>query len=76
MFHLYNRMKTIVSSKLNTMTDKAEDPVKMLEQYPIDMGKDIQDNEELSKKALKDRRHQEKSYESLQDSWEHADEAA
>lgn len=51
MFQLYNRMKTIVSSELNTMTDKAEDPVKMLEQYPIDIGKEIQNNEELSKKS-------------------------
>ncbi|MFD1450400.1 MULTISPECIES: PspA/IM30 family protein [Oceanobacillus] len=76
MFQLYNRMKTIVSSELNTMTDKAEDPVKMLEQYPIDIGKEIQNNEELSKKALKDKRHREKSYESLQASWEHADEVA
>ncbi|GAB2572999.1 PspA/IM30 family protein [Gracilibacillus alcaliphilus] len=76
MFQLYNRMKTIVSSELNAMIDKEEVPVKMLEQYPRDMGKDIEDNEELARKALEDKRHQEKSYESLQASWERADDVA
>ncbi|CEI84499.1 phage shock protein A [Oceanobacillus oncorhynchi subsp. incaldanensis] len=114
MFQFFNRMKTIVSSELNAMIDKAEDPVKMLDQYLRDMGKDIEeveaavakqmanekmlkrkandakamvekrqeqaekaveaDNEELARKALEDKRHQEKSYESLQASWERADE--
>lgn len=113
MFQFFNRMKTIVSSELNAMIDKAEDPVKMLEQYLRDMGKDIEDveaavakqmanekmlkrkandakamvekrqeqaekaveadNDELAKKALEDKRNQEKSYASLQASWERAD---
>ncbi|MFD1066044.1 PspA/IM30 family protein [Oceanobacillus locisalsi] len=113
MFQFFNRMKTIVSSELNAMIDKAEDPVKMLEQYLRDMGQDIEDveaavakqmanekmlkrkandakamvekrqeqaekaveadNDELAKKALEDKRNQEKSYTSLQASWERAD---
>ncbi|WP_080874935.1 PspA/IM30 family protein [Oceanobacillus timonensis] len=113
MFQFFNRMKTIVSSELNAMIDKAEDPVKMLDQYLRDMGKDIEDveaavakqmanekmlkrkandakamvekrqeqaekaveadNDELATKALEDKRNQEKSYASLQSSWERAD---
>ncbi|GIO22472.1 PspA/IM30 family protein [Oceanobacillus sp. J11TS1] len=114
MFQFFSRLKTIVSSELNAMIDKAEDPVKMLEQYLRDMGKDIEevevavakqmanekmlkrkvndaramvekrqeqaekaveaDNDELARKALEDKKQQEKAYESLQASWERADE--
>ncbi len=45
-------MKTIVSSELNAMIDKAEDPVKMLDQYLRDMGKDIEDVEAAVAKQM------------------------
>ncbi|MDR6224341.1 PspA/IM30 family protein [Desmospora profundinema] len=45
MFRLFKRVRTLVSSELNAMLDKAEDPVKMLDQYLIDMGKDISEVE-------------------------------
>src|SRR5690625_7292192 len=45
MFKLFKRMKTVVSSELNSMLDKAEDPVKMLDQFMREMGEDIRDVE-------------------------------
>lgn len=45
MFKFFGRVKTVVSSELNSMLDKAEDPVKMLDQYMRDMGEDIREVE-------------------------------
>lgn len=45
MFKLFKRMKTVVGSELNAMLDKAEDPVKMLDQFMRDMGTDIKEAE-------------------------------
>ncbi|WP_087971916.1 PspA/IM30 family protein [Oceanobacillus rekensis] len=45
MFKFFGRVKTVVSSELNSMLDKAEDPVKMLEQYMRDMSEDIREVE-------------------------------
>lgn len=45
MFTFFRRMKTVVSSELNAMLEKAEDPIKMLDQFMLDMGKDIRDAE-------------------------------
>ncbi|TXL60525.1 PspA/IM30 family protein [Cerasibacillus terrae] len=52
MFQFFKRMKTIVSSELNAMLDKAEDPVKMLEQFLRDMGEDIKDVEKAVAKQI------------------------
>lgn len=38
-------MKTVVGSELNAMLDKAEDPVKMLDQFMREMEEDIRDAE-------------------------------
>lgn len=45
MFKFFKRMKTVVGSELNAMLDKAEDPVKMLDQFMREMEADIQDAE-------------------------------
>jgi len=45
MFRFFKRLKTVVSSELNASLDKAEDPVKMLDQYMRDMAEDIQEVE-------------------------------
>ncbi|MBY7143869.1 PspA/IM30 family protein [Virgibacillus sp. NKC19-3] len=45
MFTFFRRIKTVVGSELNAMLDKAEDPVKMLDQFMRDMEEDIQEAE-------------------------------
>ncbi|MHA6252013.1 PspA/IM30 family protein [Oceanobacillus sp. CAU 1775] len=52
MFQFFKRMKTVVSSELNAMIDKAEDPVKMLDQFLRDMGEDIRDAEAAIAKQI------------------------
>ncbi|WP_047985098.1 PspA/IM30 family protein [Ornithinibacillus californiensis] len=52
MFKFFKRMKTIVSSELNSMLDKAEDPVKMLDQFLRDMGEEIQEAETAVAKQI------------------------
>ncbi len=64
MFSFFKRIKTIVDSELNFMLDKAEDPVKLLDQFMRDMEADIRDaeaavakqiaNEKLLEKKLQD----------------------
>lgn len=41
MFTFFKRLKTITEATLNDLLDKAEDPVKMLNQYLRDMGEEI-----------------------------------
>lgn len=38
---VFKRTKDILASSVNSLLDKAEDPVKLLNQYMIDLGKDI-----------------------------------
>ena len=52
MFQFFKRMKTVVSSELNAMIDKAEDPVKMLDQILRDMGEDIREAEAAVAKQI------------------------
>jgi phage shock protein A len=52
MFKFFNRMKTVVSSEWNAMLDKAEDPVKMLEQFIRDMESDIHEAEQAVAKQI------------------------
>ncbi|HLR79068.1 MAG TPA: PspA/IM30 family protein [Bacillota bacterium] len=52
MFSFFKRMKTIVSSELNAMLDRAEDPVKMLEQFMREMDADIQEVEAAVAKQI------------------------
>lgn len=52
MFKFFNRVKTVVSSELNSALDKAEDPVKMLDQYMRDMAEDIREVETAVAKQI------------------------
>lgn len=52
MFKFFNRVKTVVSSELNAMLDKAEDPVKMLDQFMRDMEADIREAETAVAKQI------------------------
>lgn len=45
MFKFFKRVSTVVGSELNSMLDKAEDPVKMLDQYMREMAEDIRESE-------------------------------
>ncbi|WP_404446575.1 PspA/IM30 family protein [Sutcliffiella horikoshii] len=45
MFAFFKRVKTVVDSELNSMLDRAEDPVKMLDQFMREMEADIRDAE-------------------------------
>lgn len=45
MFKFFRRIKTVVGSELNAMLDKAEDPLKMLDQFMRDMEEDIEEAE-------------------------------
>ncbi|MDY0408665.1 PspA/IM30 family protein [Paracerasibacillus soli] len=52
MVNFFKRVKTVISSELNAMLDKAEDPVKMLEQFMRDMGEDIKEAEKAVAKQI------------------------
>ncbi|WP_223702208.1 PspA/IM30 family protein [Sutcliffiella deserti] len=64
MFAFFKRVKTVVDSELNSMLDRAEDPVKMLDQFMREMESDIRDaetavanqiaNEKMLQKKLQD----------------------
>lgn len=52
MFKFFKRVKTVMGSELNTLLDKAEDPVKMLDQYMRDMEQDIHEAETAVAKQI------------------------
>ncbi|WP_078547666.1 PspA/IM30 family protein [Litchfieldia alkalitelluris] len=52
MFSFFKRVKTVVNSELNAMLDKAEDPVKMLDQFMREMEADIRDAETAVAKQI------------------------
>ncbi len=52
MFAFFKRMKTIVSSEINAMLDRAEDPVNMLEQFMREMDVDFQEVEAAVAKQI------------------------
>lgn len=52
MFKLFKRVKTVVDSELNALLDKAEDPVKMLDQFMRDMETDIREAETAIAKQI------------------------
>ncbi|MBP3040106.1 PspA/IM30 family protein [Bacillaceae bacterium Marseille-Q3522] len=52
MFQFFKRVKTVVSSELNALLDKAEDPVKMLDQFMRDMEEDIREIETAVAKQI------------------------
>lgn len=52
MFQFFKRVQTYVGSELNAALDKAEDPVKMLDQFMREMSADIRDAETAVAKQL------------------------
>lgn len=52
MFKFFKRVSTIVGSELNSMLDKAEDPVKMLDQFMREMEADIREAESAVAKQI------------------------
>lgn len=52
MFKFFKRMSTVVSSELNAMLDKSEDPVKLLDQFMRDMSGDIREVESAVAKQI------------------------
>lgn len=62
MFKFFRRMKTVVESELNAALDKAEDPVKMLEQYMRDMAEDIREVETSVAKQIANEKMLQKKY--------------
>ncbi|WP_182201080.1 PspA/IM30 family protein [Paraliobacillus salinarum] len=66
MFKFFNRVKTVVSSELNSMLDKAEDPVKMLDQFMRDMETDIRDAESAVAKQIANEKMLKRKYDDAQ----------
>ncbi|MFB4166730.1 PspA/IM30 family protein [Virgibacillus sp. JSM 102003] len=52
MFKFFKRVSTVVGSEMNAMLDKAEDPVKMLDQFMRDMAEDIREVETSVSKQI------------------------
>ncbi|WP_078593071.1 PspA/IM30 family protein [Evansella clarkii] len=63
MFRFFNRVRTIVSSELNSLLNKAEDPGKMLDQFILDMEKDISEVEASVAKQIANEKMLNKQYE-------------
>ncbi|TWT00524.1 PspA/IM30 family protein [Planomicrobium sp. CPCC 101079] len=62
MFQFFKRVQTYVESELNAALDKAEDPVKMLDQFMRDMAADIRDAETAVAKQLANEKMLKKRY--------------
>ncbi|MDQ0231391.1 PspA/IM30 family protein [Metabacillus malikii] len=76
MFKFFKRVKTVVDSELNALLDKAEDPVKMLEQFMRDMESDIRDAESAVAKQIANEKMLQKKYEDAQKMVDKRDEQA
>ncbi|MGG3927256.1 PspA/IM30 family protein [Metabacillus fastidiosus] len=63
MFKFFKRMRTVVESELNAMLDKAEDPVKMLDQFMREMEADIREAEAAVAKQIANEKMLERKYE-------------
>ncbi|MFC7061533.1 PspA/IM30 family protein [Halobacillus seohaensis] len=67
MFKFFNRVKTVVGAELNSALDKAEDPVKMLEQFMRDMENDIRDAETAVAKQIANEKMLKRKYDDAQE---------
>lgn len=76
MFKFFKRVKTVVDSELNSLLDKAEDPVKMLEQFMRDMESDIREAESAVAKQIANEKMLQKKYEDANKMVEKRDEQA
>ncbi|MEQ6390735.1 PspA/IM30 family protein [Bacillaceae bacterium S4-13-58] len=63
MFKFFKRVSTVVSSELNAMIDKAEDPVKMLDQFMREMAEDIRESETAVAKLISNEKLLQRKYE-------------
>lgn len=63
MFKFFSRVKTIMSSELNSLLDKAEDPVKMLDQFMREMASDIHEAETAVAKQMANEKMLHRKYE-------------
>ncbi|WP_408010322.1 PspA/IM30 family protein [Pseudalkalibacillus sp. A8] len=63
MFSFFKRVRTMVSSELNSALDKAEDPVKLLDQYMREMAADIREAETSVAKQIANEKMLNKRYE-------------
>ncbi|UFT98027.1 PspA/IM30 family protein [Radiobacillus kanasensis] len=63
MFKFFKRVSTVVGSELNAMLDKAEDPVKMLDQFMRDMESDIREVESSVAKQIANEKMLKRKYE-------------
>ncbi|SFJ11958.1 phage shock protein A (PspA) family protein [Halobacillus dabanensis] len=66
MFKFFKRVKTVVGSELNSMLDKAEDPVKMLDQFMRDMENDIREAESAVAKQIANEKMLKRKYDDSQ----------
>jgi len=64
---LFKRLRDLTMSNINAMLDKAEDPVKMLDQYLRDMEQDIQDAEVAVAKQIAIEKKLKQQFEEAQD---------
>lgn len=62
MFKFFKRVKTVMDSELNAALDRAEDPVKMLEQFMRDMASDIHEAETAVAKQIANEKMLKKKY--------------
>ncbi|PAQ14599.1 phage shock protein A [Bacillaceae bacterium SAOS 7] len=63
MFQFFKRVKTYVGSELNAALDKAEDPVKMLDQFMREMEADIREAETAVAKQIANEKMLKKKFE-------------
>jgi phage shock protein A len=66
LFNLFKRVRTVMSSELNSALDKVEDPVKLLDQYMRDMAADIRDAETAVAKQIANEKMLKKKYDDAQ----------
>jgi len=76
MFRLFKRVKTVVDSELNSLLDKAEDPVKMLDQFMREMESDIREAETAIAKQIANEKMLQKKYEDAKKMVQKRDEQA
>ncbi|MBD1380300.1 PspA/IM30 family protein [Metabacillus arenae] len=76
MFKFFKRVKTVVDSELNAMLDKAEDPVKMLDQFMREMESDIRDAESAVAKQIANKKMLHRKFEEAQKMAEKREEQA
>lgn len=65
MFEFFKRIKTLVSSEAYALIEKAEDPIKMVDQYLREMEYEIQDAEKATAKVMAEEKLTKKKLDNL-----------